>query len=313
MPPTPDPTSSSPPPPTKSAAPAHQTTPILPRITRRRNSPLTRSFSSNPPQSPHSSLPPPLPFDRDLTHATSDYAATEAATYLSPREPLGLFPPSARPARVLTWTNASATVALSPCLAFEWRSLWTVRDSTLSLAPLADPNSRRRVLAGLAATTPGLVWKGGEAATCRPAGSICREHANCCGGLCGSKDATGRRRCVCDEGSSCGTGQVCLDGACAGNGACPPGSTAVGCSATCSGTFNACRETIEGGNVCVVGISCSDLVPCTSTSQCPPGSACASGGSCGGFGCRAVCDVGATSVAVAATNTPAGRFDPPHP
>jgi hypothetical protein len=116
------------------------------------------------------------------------------------------------------------------------------------------------------------------------------------------------------EFAACGTGRVCLAGACVGTGTCTPGSTNAACSTTCSGTFNACRQTTEGVTVCVVGISCSSAVPCTASSQCQPGEVCASGGVCGGTVCRAVC--GAPSASSAAAVGPSGidgQSDPPLP
>lgn len=63
---------------------------------------------------------------------------------------------------------------------------------------LATSSTRRRILASLAAGVLGLArtdWTGARA--CASRGAVCRESANCCSGLCGDRDATGRRRCIC--------------------------------------------------------------------------------------------------------------------
>jgi hypothetical protein len=62
---------------------------------------------------------------------------------------------------------------------------------------------------------------GDAAATCRPGGAVCRTPGECCSGVCGPKDATGRQRCTCEAGTTpCGTSaccsasQTCVNGAC---------------------------------------------------------------------------------------------------
>jgi hypothetical protein len=71
-------------------------------------------------------------------------------------------------------------------------------------------STRRQLLRRLAgAATSGLFGLAGIAATaaasCREPDRTCREHANCCSGICGPKNATGRRVCVCPPGQeNCG-------------------------------------------------------------------------------------------------------------
>lgn len=72
---------------------------------------------------------------------------------------------------------------------------------------LVSRSSRRRIIAGLAA---GLVTIAGrhqaDARTCSADGTVCREHANCCSGTCG----TGRRgRKTCASVITCGNGGPC--------------------------------------------------------------------------------------------------------
>lgn len=57
--------------------------------------------------------------------------------------------------------------------------------------------SRRGMLAAIAGSLLAALGPRAAAATCRPVGRSCREDANCCSGLCGDKDATGRRLCAC--------------------------------------------------------------------------------------------------------------------
>jgi hypothetical protein len=90
---------------------------------------------------------------------------------------------------------------------------------------LVAPGSRRRLLAGLAAGALGVIGVGPAGArTCSRNGLVCREHASCCSGYCGPKDAIGRRRCAAppctpgggpcnlfNPGACCS--QVCVNGA----------------------------------------------------------------------------------------------------
>src|SRR5689334_14412758 len=66
---------------------------------------------------------------------------------------------------------------------------------------LAQSGSRRRLLTTCAAAALSLAgFKRASAVACRPAGAVCREHANCCSRECGAKNARGRRLCACRGG-----------------------------------------------------------------------------------------------------------------
>ncbi len=85
---------------------------------------------------------------------------------------------------------------------------------------LAKPAPRRRVLAAFLGTILGGRLRGAGAADCRAAGSTCREGTNCCSGVCGESDRTGRRCCACSpEGATCvrSSGQCCENLVCAGS------------------------------------------------------------------------------------------------
>jgi hypothetical protein len=123
---------------------------------------------------------------------------------------------------------------------------------------VASSSSRRRVLAGLAGSALGLFGlRSGDARTCTAVGTICREHANCCSGLCGPKDAIGRRRCQCHSPADCPTptGQcqtaTCLAGTC--------GETAPGV-VTCEG--NCCTDPAQ---------ICAEVIVPTPTPHVLPG------------------------------------------
>lgn len=74
---------------------------------------------------------------------------------------------------------------------------------------LATRGSRRRFVAALMAGTLGFLrLDRGDARTCSGPDTICRENATCCSGICGQRDASGRRRCVCAAPT------VACDGAC---------------------------------------------------------------------------------------------------
>lgn len=71
---------------------------------------------------------------------------------------------------------------------------------------VASSTSRRRVLAGLAGSVLGVLGlHGADARTCSAVGTICRENATCCSGIC-SISSDRRRRCV---PPACGTGGPC--------------------------------------------------------------------------------------------------------
>jgi uncharacterized protein YndB with AHSA1/START domain len=49
-----------------------------------------------------------------------------------------------------------------------------------------------------------------EAAVCRQVGEVCRENANCCNGMCGGRNETGRRTCLCNDGQPACRGKCCV-------------------------------------------------------------------------------------------------------
>jgi hypothetical protein len=179
------------------------------------------------------------------------------------------------------------------------------RDFDALTRSLSGSGSRRRMVAGLAAGVLGLVGlRSAEAASCRAAGNICRENANCCSGLCGPKDRSGRRRChcqsladcpapdqcraaTCDDGI-CGeeilVGQDCTADACT----CTAGGSCGGASfALCgnSGTVCRCYTTMEDGLACGrADVGCPGS--CSSSLACGPGAegardtCCADGTAC---------------------------------
>jgi hypothetical protein len=123
---------------------------------------------------------------------------------------------------------------------------------TRSFAGLRSRRSLLRKL-GLAssaavATALGLDSSSDAAEQCRPGGSICRKHGECCSGNCLPKDATGRQRC--SATSTCtGQGTTC----CPGSGPC-----ALGTHICCNGSCVAINELTCGtcGNSCGVGETC---------------------------------------------------------
>jgi hypothetical protein len=80
---------------------------------------------------------------------------------------------------------------------------------------LAEGVSRRETVRRMIATTLGIGLavrgsQGGEAITCRTPGQACRENANCCNGMCGPSDPSGRRFCLCDDGAVSCRGKCCV-------------------------------------------------------------------------------------------------------
>ena len=71
------------------------------------------------------------------------------------------------------------------------------------------------LVAGIAAT---LGVRSADAAICRAGGVTCTQNAHCCSGICGPKDARGRRTCACNadldnDPLNCGAcGNVCPSG-----------------------------------------------------------------------------------------------------
>jgi hypothetical protein len=203
----------------------------------------------------------------------------------------------------------------------------------------AVPGTRRRLLGGLAAGALGLVGLGrAEAATCRDPGRLCREHANCCSGLCGPKDVTGRRTCHCQTPTDCRTptgpchaatctlgvcgetilvGQACDDGnplCCAGT-CCAETCLNSVCTGTCAASGScgdvpnvpacspdiptcACTTLAEGGGACTGPVGCLSATPCTATTDCLPGFVCSLNTCCGDV-CTPICALSAGATAAA--------------
>lgn len=157
----------------------------------------------------------------------------------------------------------------------------------------AHSSSRRRLLGALAAGFAALVGHGSlSAASCRPPSGVCRKHGDCCSGICGATDATGRRRCVCPQGSEpCGGG--CVEtisydtdplncGAC-GN-VCP--RTACSAAVCNAGVCELVADTevlgasCSNGNSCVTGETCQPDGSCGDGTIAGDGSLCGSGGRC---------------------------------
>jgi hypothetical protein len=114
---------------------------------------------------------------------------------------------------------------------------------------LVTTGSRRSLLAGLGGVL-GLIGLRTAEAACRAPGRTCREHADCCSGLCGAKDRTGRRTCRCRSRADC------------------PEPTDQCHTASC--LLGVCGETV------LIGQACDDGDPCTT------GTTCQADGSCGG-------------------------------
>jgi hypothetical protein len=64
---------------------------------------------------------------------------------------------------------------------------------------LAASETRRYLLGGIASAALAALGAGRAGArSCRAGpGRTCREHADCCSGLCGASDGAGRRHCRC--------------------------------------------------------------------------------------------------------------------
>jgi hypothetical protein len=155
---------------------------------------------------------------------------------------------------------------------------------------LADRPSRRRLLravvTGAAAWGAAALGVGSAAAqtdevcagggrvdpACRGAGRLCRECANCCSGICGPKDATGRRRCACPSGAEA-CGDACVDPATAYRS--DPANCGA-CGRRCSAPANA-RATCAGGTcgfACTSGYklcsgACIPTAACCTAADCP--------------------------------------------
>lgn len=138
---------------------------------------------------------------------------------------------------------------------------------------LSVPGTRRRLIGALAAGMLGMVGlRRSDAAACRPVGTICREHANCCSGLCGPNDATGRRRCACRADGDCPPPAVCHAVACQ-NGDCAVSIVADGTPCSLRGGG---QGTCKGG-ACVAPTTTTSTTTSTTTTAAPP-SICPTGG-----------------------------------
>jgi hypothetical protein len=139
-------------------------------------------------------------------------------------------------------------------------------------------DSRRRVLAGLVGGALGLMGlRAADARRCSTAGDICREHANCCSGVCGEKDRTGRRRCQCLSAADCPSLQngcestTCAAGVCVVD---PSGRTLLS-NGTC---VQPCEESCPCLSCVVERNFCggdTTETECSTDNDCPIGSFCA--------------------------------------
>ncbi|MEA2597937.1 MAG: hypothetical protein QOF01_4406 [Thermomicrobiales bacterium] len=144
---------------------------------------------------------------------------------------------------------------------------------------LAASGSRRRVVGGFMAAALGLVGlRRAEARACAEVGRVCREHANCCGGLCGPQGTDGRRRCRCRSAEDCPAPvNRCLVATCEADGVC--GTRTVICTAsdqchvagTCDPRTGVCSDPAQPD-----GTACDDGNACTSGETCQAG-ACTGG------------------------------------
>jgi hypothetical protein len=154
--------------------------------------------------------------------------------------------------------------------------------------------SRRRLLITLAGTgAAALAGARATAAECRPPDRLCREHANCCWEICGPKDASGRRRCVCPPGLiACG--DTCVDpqtdpancGGCGAVCAAPSCHAPICANGLCDSVPDPQQNGLacDDGDLCTTGdhcqngacvstpVDCSQFADACHTSACDPGS-----------------------------------------
>lgn len=141
---------------------------------------------------------------------------------------------------------------------------------------LAAGVSRRDMLKGaigaaLAAAVSGRVV---DAAACRPPKAVCRKDGECCSGICGPKDRTGRQRCACPSGQvACGTACV------------TPASFQTDVK-NCGSCGHVCPRTTCQSAICSAGVcgltpdparvdhACNDGNPCTENDRCQIDGAC---------------------------------------
>lgn len=142
------------------------------------------------------------------------------------------------------------------------------------------------IAVGIGGPVGGILWSstGDASSVCRPGGRTCREHANCCTGTCLPRDETGRRRCLCEPGTTpcgdecCARGEACIAGHCqtptpvgtATNTATPtntptPTPTPTNTPPPCAEINQPCQP----GN-----ITCCDGLQCSQTEQGPTGFQC---------------------------------------
>lgn len=125
-----------------------------------------------------------------------------------------------------------------------------------------------------------------EAAACREQGVTCREHANCCSGLCSPKDARGRRLCgsVCTpNGGTCISGEECCNRSCY-RGACELVPTGQLCTTDPECSSGNCQLYDNGsyctansvGGTCQVNDDCIGANCAAGTCACSPAN-----GTCG--------------------------------
>lgn len=150
--------------------------------------------------------------------------------------------------------------------------------------------SRRTVLSGLAGSALGAVLGlGGSrdaSAACRKGGAVCRKDGDCCTGVCGEIDASGRGRCQCEPGLTlCGTQCRSLSsdakhcggcdhkcpGSVCGRGVCNDG--VCGLSPLPNSNGRPCND----GNRCTTGDVCNEGVCAGAPVSCPPASQCVAG------------------------------------
>jgi hypothetical protein len=140
---------------------------------------------------------------------------------------------------------------------------------------LAQGMPRRRILAVLAGAALATLRAGrAGASSCREAGRICREDANCCSGLCGAKDASGRRTCACPSDT-----ETC-------RGACVTADVFLADPLNCGACNHRCPGIANGTAICTdgaCGVVCNEgFRPCDS-GLCAPADGCCTDDECPGF------------------------------